>query len=129
MAAEVRASTAGAAGDAPDELERRAHALGVIDVDLLRVAAPALAELSGAALERAMQRTLRDERPFLAPDMAERVAARSQSSGLDGGRGRSAARSYRDHATINDRIVGALRQRRAERHAWVETARRDRTSR
>jgi hypothetical protein len=38
-------------------------------------------------------------------------------------------RGYEPESTIGDRIVAALRQRRAEREAWVDVARRERGAR
>jgi hypothetical protein len=123
-AAATDASPVGAAGEPSDELERRALALGVIDVDVLRVAAPELADLKGAALEAALQKTLRDERPWLAPDMAKRLAARP-AGGLDGGRGRGAG-ARRPEPTVSDVVRGSLRQHRAERDSWIDDTRRAR---
>jgi hypothetical protein len=75
-----------ATGEPADELEARAQALGCIDVPALRQILPELEELAGAALESALQRTLR-EREYLAPSIGARLAARPE--GLDGGAGQS----------------------------------------
>jgi len=92
-----------------DELERRAGALGCVDVAALRRLAPELEDLAGAALESALQRTLAD-RQWLAPEMDALLERRP--AGLDAGAG--GRRDYDEPPSSMNAVLRATRAVKAQ---------------